>query len=163
MTVKILKLGNLIPQIYQLNNMNKFFNNIFGSRTFVNHGVGNNVTQITGNRSGTCTINGKTFKGNNISIIDGVVYVDGKAADESNASINTTIIVKITGNVDSISTASGDVEVTGHAGKISTGSGNVSTGGGCAGAIFTSSGDVDINGQVCGSVKTKSGNIRYRQ
>lgn len=142
--------------------MNKFFNNIFGSSTFVNHGVGNNVTQITGNQSGTCTINGKTYKGNNISIIDGVVYVDGKVADKSNASLNTTIIVKINGNVDSISTDSGDVEVTGHAGKISTGSGDVSTGN-CAGAISTGSGDVDINGQVYGSVKTRSGNIRYRQ
>lgn len=163
MTVKILKLGNLIPQIYQFNNMNKFFNNIFGSNTVINHGVGNNITQITGNQSGTCTINGKTFKGNNISIIDGVVYIDGKIADKSNASLNTTIIVKITGNVDSISTASGDVEVTGHAGKISTGSGNVSTGGDCAGTISTGSGNVDINGQVYGSVKTGSGNVRYRQ
>lgn len=143
--------------------MRNFFKNIFRSNTVVNTVIGSNKTQITGNQSGTCTINGKTYKGNNISIIDGVVYIDGKAADESNASLNTTIIVKITGNVDSISTASGDVEVTGHAGKISTGSGNVSTGGGCTGAIYTGSGNVDINGQVCGSVKTKSGNIRYRQ
>lgn len=142
--------------------MRNFFKNIFRSNTVVNTVIGSNKTQITGNQSGTCTINGKTYKGNNISIIDGVIYIDGKIADKSNASLNTTIIVKITGNVDSISTESGDVEVTGHAGKISTGSGDVSTGN-CAGAISTGSGDVDINGQVYGSVKTGSGDIRYRQ
>lgn len=142
--------------------MRNFFKNIFRSNTVVNTVIGSNKTQITGNQSGTCTINGKTYKGNNISIIDGVIYIDGKIVDKSNASINTTIIVKITGNVDSISTGSGDVEVTGHAGKISTGSGDVSTGN-CAGAISTGSGDVDINGQVYGSVKTVSGDIRYRQ
>ena len=142
--------------------MRNFFKNIFRSNTVINTVIGSNKTQITGNQSGTCTINGKTYKGNNISIIDGVIYIDGKIVDKSNASINTTIIVKITGNVDSISTDSGDVEVTGHAGKISTGSGDVSTGN-CAGAISTGSGDVDINGQVYGSVKTGSGDIRYRQ
>lgn len=142
--------------------MRNFFKNIFRSNTVVNTVIGSNKTQITGNQSGTCTINGKTYKGNNISIIDGVIYIDGKIVDKSNASLNTTIIVKITGNVDSISTDSGDVEVTGHAGKISTGSGDVSTGN-CAGAISTGSGDVDINGQVYGSVKTGSGDIRYRQ
>lgn len=142
--------------------MRNFFKNIFRSNTVVNTVIGSNKTQITGNQSGTCTINGKTYKGNNISIIDGVIYIDGKIADKSNASLNTTIIVKITGNVNSISTESGDVEVTGHAGKISTGSGDVSTGN-CAGAISTGSGDVDINGQVYGSVKTGSGDIRYRQ
>ena len=142
--------------------MRNFFKNIFRSNTVVNTVMGSNKTQITGNQSGTCTINGKTYKGNNISIIDGVIYIDGKIVDKSNASINTTIIVKITGNVDSISTDSGDVEVTGHAGKISTGSGDVSTGN-CAGAISTGSGDVDINGQVYGSVKTGSDDIRYRQ
>ena len=142
--------------------MRNFFKNIFRSNTVVNTVIGSNKTQITGNQSGTCTINGKTYKGNNISIIDGVIYIDGKIADKSNASLNTTIIVKITGNVDSISTESGDVEVTGHAGKISTGSGDVSTGN-CAGAISTGSGDVEINGQVYGSVKTGSGDIRYRQ
>ena len=142
--------------------MRNFFKNIFRSNTVVNTVIGSNKTQITGNQSGTCTINGKTYKGNNISIIDGVIYIDGKIADKSNASLNTTIIVKITGNVDRISTESGDVEVTGHAGKISTGSGDVSTGN-CAGAISTGSGDVDINGQVYGSVKTGSGDIRYRQ
>lgn len=142
--------------------MRNFFKNIFRSNTVANTVIGSNKTQITGNQSGTCTINGKTYKGNNISIIDGVIYIDGKIVDKSNASINTTIIVKITGNVDSISTDSGDVEVTGHAGKISTGSGDVSTGN-CAGTISTGSGDVDINGQVYGSVKTGSGDIRYRQ
>ena len=142
--------------------MRNFFKNIFRSNTVVNTVIGSNKTQITGNQSGTCTINGKTYKGNNISIIDGVIYIDGKIADKSNASLNTTIIVKITGNVDSISTESGDVEVTGHAGKISTGSGDVSTGS-CGGTISTGSGDVDINGQVYGSVKTGSGDIRYRQ
>lgn len=143
--------------------MRNFFKNIFRSNTVVNTVIGSNKTQITGNQSGTCTINGKTFKGNNISIIDGVVYVDGKVADESLVSPNNTIIVKITGDVDSVSTGSGDVQVTGHANKISTGSGDVSVGGACTGNVSTGSGDVDINGHVYGSVKTGSGNIRYRQ
>ena len=143
--------------------MGKFFNNIFVANTIVNNVMGNDKTQIIGNQSGVCTINGKTYKGNNISIIDGVVYIDGKVADESLASTNTTIIVKITGDVDSVSTGSGDVQVTGHANKISTGSGDVSVGGACTGNVSTGSGDVDINGHVYGSVKTGSGDINYNR
>ena len=65
--------------------MRNFFKNIFRSNTVVNTVIGSNKTQITGNPSGTCTINGKTFNGNNISIIDGEVYINGKIADKSNA------------------------------------------------------------------------------
>ena len=54
--------------------MRNFFKNIFRSNTVVNTVIGSNKTQITGNQSGTCTINGKTFNGNNISIIDGVIF-----------------------------------------------------------------------------------------
>ena len=46
--------------------MRNFFKNIFRSNTVVNTVIGSNKTQITGNQSGTCIINGKTFNGNNI-------------------------------------------------------------------------------------------------
>ena len=45
------------------------------------------------------TINGKTYRGNNISIQNGTVYIDGKLADDSAPDENGILEVQITGDV----------------------------------------------------------------
>ena len=78
--------------------MLQFFEKIF-NRINTNVISVNNTTQIIGNRSGEYVVNGKTYKGNNISVINGVVYIDGKVVDKSNVGTNNPIIINIKGKV----------------------------------------------------------------
>ena len=87
----------------------------------------------------TVTVNGKTIhvKGNNISIIDDRIIVDGKPLEESMDTKNITVIVE--GNCNRLDTC-GSVEVRGDCHYVDCG-------GSCkiAGNV---TGDVDANGSV---------------
>lgn len=103
------------------------------------------------------TINGQTFTGNSVSIVNGKVTIDGVAQGESLAG---PITVTVNGNAESIETESGDVTVTGNAGAVKTMSGDVT----CAavsGNVKTMSGSVHCQ-DVAGSVETMSGKITHR-
>ena len=101
---------------------------------------------ISNNNSSVCmsgnkvTINGKTIKlpsNNNVSVINGKVFVDGKEVDTNDTDLNNgcgTVNIVIEGNVDRID-CSGSVEVKG----------NVSKGIDCGGGV-------EINGQVDGDI-----------
>jgi len=107
-------------------------------------------------RNGRITIDGRTFKGNNVSISNGKVTVDGVVQDgELVGEVNVTIH----GDVEHIENASGKV-VAQRAGSIHTQSGDVECGD-VGGSIQTMSGDVN-SGAVGGSVSTMSGDIRHR-
>jgi len=109
----------------------------------------------------TISINGKAYSGNNVSVSNNKVYIDGKLQDVkdskeifvivdgniNNLDVDTANQIKVNGNVNKLKTSSGDVEV----------SGNVETG------VSTSSGDVDIKGAVGGNVKTMSGDVSCRK
>ena len=103
------------------------------------------------------TVNGKTItcSGNNVSIIDGQIVVDGKMISESN-SRNIKVIIE--GNVEKIDCA-GTVEVHGNAG-------NIDCGGSCTikGDV---NGSVDAGGSVtCGNVAgdiDAGGSVRCRK
>lgn len=106
---------------------------------------------------GTVNINGDVYQGQNISIRDGVVTVDGEVLNKYS---QQKIEVSIQGRVEHISTTSGDVNVVGDVGGIHTTSGDVD----ChhvIGNVETVSGDVDCN-DIAGRVRTVSGNIRQR-
>jgi hypothetical protein len=105
----------------------------------------------------TCTINGKTYKGKNITITNNQVIVDGKVQDGSD--ITGDIKVEVHGDVGSISTTSGDVTAR-NVGEINTSSGDVECGD-VSGSIMTSSGDVEC-GAIGGNVRTSSGDIKHR-
>lgn len=141
--------------------MLRFFEKIF-NRISTNVISVNNTTQIIGNRSGEYVVNGKTYKGNNISVINGVVYIDGKVVDKSNVGTTNPIIINIKGNVNTITTTSGTVTVTeGCARNIKTTSGDINVGdGGVSGEVSSVSGDVTVYGHV-NNVSTISGNIKY--
>jgi hypothetical protein len=96
----------------------------------------------------TVTVNGKTIRvhGNNISIINDEVIVDGRPLDDAFDQPNITVIVE--GDCKILS-ASGNVEVRGNAGNID-----------CRGSCHiygNVTGNVDASGSVtCGDV---GGNI----
>lgn len=115
----------------------------------------NNLSKLVMNniKSGSCTVNGKTYQGNSISIIDGKVIVDGKVQDEINV---PKIEVTVNGDVGEIHNSSGDVTAQ-NVGEVTTTSGNVK----CkevSGSVKTTSGDVEC-GNVSKSVSTTSGDV----
>lgn len=88
---------------------------------------------------GSITINGKSYKGNNVSVINGVVVIDGKQQEGVVGHINN---VTINGNCGEIANESGDITVAGYVnGDCSTGSGDIKTGE-VKGSVRTGSGDV---------------------
>lgn len=99
-------------------------------------------------------IDGRVFRGKNISIDNGKVTVDGK---EQEGSLVGHIAIEVNGDVEKIETESGEVTVIGNAGSINTMSGDV-TCGDVAGDIKTMSGDIR-SAAIAGSVETMSGNI----
>ena len=107
-------------------------------------------------RSGSISINGKAYKGNNVQISNGKVVIDGI---EQSQVLEHKITVNVVGDVESIDAGSGDVVVSGNVGSLRTGSGDVKCGS-VSGNVQTGSGDVDC-GKVAGSVRTGSGDINY--
>lgn len=105
------------------------------------------------------TVNGKTFRGNDVSIVNGRVIVDGVEQDApGNGYSSMRLSIKIEGNVELLETASGDVQVSGNVGQVNSSSGDVT----CAdvsGNVQTVSGDVRAS-RILGSVKSVSGDIR---
>ena len=100
-------------------------------------------------------INGKsiTCSGNNISICNGAIIVDGKTIQEVN---NNNVQVVIKGNVNKID-CSGSVEVYGDSGDIDCG--------GSCGVNGNVKGNITAGGSVnCGNTEgniSAGGNVRY--
>lgn len=108
---------------------------------------------------GTININGKTYRGNNVSIINGRVMIDGK--DVTSQAPGPRIDIVVHGNLDSLQVDCCDkVKVDGAVGTLSTVSGDV-TCGDVDGDVSSVSGDVAC-GSVQGNISTVSGDIRRR-
>lgn len=99
------------------------------------------------------TIDGKTFKGGSVNIINGKVIVDGVTQDgELVGDINVTV----SGDVDTISNTNGMVSAN-NVGSVQTTNGNVI----CediAGDAKTTNGDIRAN-VIYGKVSTVNGDI----
>lgn len=116
------------------------------------------IAQVTV-RSGTVTVNGKTFTGKSVSIdAGGVVIVDG--VQQGGGALVGPVTVTVQGDAERVETAAGDITVHGSAGSIHSAAGDV-TAGPVGGNIQTMSGDVDC-GPVQGNVSTMSGDIKRR-
>lgn len=111
------------------------------------------------------TINGKTringryvnLTGQNITITDRGMFVNGKPLEEFDESQVPVLKIEITGNVESLTTENGEVTVNGRVGSVVSKNGNVN--------CQTVEGNVESkNGNVmCATIKgdceTKNGNI----
>lgn len=108
---------------------------------------------------GSVVVNGNTYNGQNISIVNGQVTVDGVVRDKLE-SYNVSIHVH--GNPVEVSSASGRIDVQGSVnGSVQTASGDVYCGD-VSGSVTTMSGDVKC-AAVGGSVTTMSGDIRHKR
>ena len=91
---------------------------------FRNSNIGNNnVFQcVTNGTNNTVTINGQTFQGGNVSIINGKVIIDGK--EQSDVSGCQTVNVVVNGNVSKGLTCSGNATINGNViGYVDAGNG----------------------------------------
>jgi DUF4097 and DUF4098 domain-containing protein YvlB len=113
---------------------------------------------LRGKGNGVVSVNGQTYVGDNISIINDRVFVDGVEQEQSFANSNHLIEVTVTGDVAKIETVSGNIRVTGTAGSVSTTSGDAEVGH-VQGSVSSVSGDVFVKGNVNGSISTVSGDV----
>jgi len=106
--------------------------------------------------NGHVVVDGREFRGSNISITNGKVTVDGVVQD---GDLTGPINVTIHGDVQSLENNSGNVTAQ-NVGEISAGSGDIKCGN-VSGSVRTGSGDIEC-GNVGGSIKTGSGDVRHR-
>lgn len=99
-------------------------------------------------------INGMSYSGSNISIVNGKIIVNGEdlTPDSKEISINVEGDIDFL-NVDHCKT----ISILGNVKIIKSGSGNISCDSIHEGAS-TGSGDIDVN-NITGNVKTGSGNV----
>lgn len=120
----------------------------------------NKILNITGNTS-TVTINDRTYSGTNISIIDGVIVMDGKSVSKLDT---FKINVVIQGNCEVVQTTQGNITANGNVNcDITTSQGDITISNNVNGNVKTSMGNVNIKGNVTGNVKTGMGNITYKK
>ena len=93
------------------------------------------------NSSSTVTINGVTYSGNSVSIINGKIVVDGEMKDQQLSNMIVNVVVN--GDANEVSTVSGDISVNGNVNSVSSVSGDVNVRGGVNGSVSTVSGDIN--------------------
>ena len=106
------------------------------------------------------TVNGKTYtcEGNNISVVNGEIYCDGKLVIDCNNIKEKNIKIVVNGDVENLDCGSADATINGNCCNIKTGSGDVTIKGDVSGDVSTGSGDVEC-GNVGGNIKTGSGDV----
>ena len=115
------------------------------------------VSNITDSK---VTINGVSYVGgNSVKIINGKVTIDGK--DMTPDAKNITI--QVNGDISNLDVDICDkLSVTGNVNELSTVSGDVEIGGSVGGNIKTTSGDIKC-GNIGGKVTTVSGDIKNKK
>lgn len=109
---------------------------------------------------GGITVNGQSYSGSNMTIINGQVFVDGVEVTQTGA-LGSVINVVVNGGCDSVETTAGDITVNGVTNSVKTTSGDVEVRGDVGGSINSVSGDIEVGGSIKGSVKTVSGDISH--
>lgn len=105
------------------------------------------------------TINGKNYSGNNISITNGKVIINGTDVTPD----SKTIEIKVNGNIEKLDVDACDkITITGNVSNVKTMSADVDISGDVTGSVQTMSGDVHCS-NVGGSISTMSGDIKYRK
>ena len=114
----------------------------------------NGVSIISCN--GMISINGQDYVGNNVQINGDKIIIDGVVQNEGKSLVGQ-VNITIHGNVDSVTTTTGQVSAD-TIGSVNTTSGDIN----CLnirGNVNSVSGDVECSGAIGGSIRTISGDI----
>lgn len=107
---------------------------------------------------GSCIINGKEYKGRNVSVVNGKVVIDGNVVSEEQ-----NVIINIHSSTVRILSSDGNINISdSEVSDCSTTSGNLIIHGDVYGNVETRSGNITISGPVAGSVTSRSGNISHK-
>jgi hypothetical protein len=104
-------------------------------------------------------INGITYTGNTVSIVDSRIIIDGVNVTPEAKIIN----IKVEGDIQQLNGGISDIVVDGNVGELKTSVGNVTVSGSVTGNVTTSTGNVKVGGSIRGSVKTSIGNINSNE
>ena len=105
-------------------------------------------------------INGKTYKGNNVSMINNKIFIDGKEVTDTDDD-SKVINIKIEGNIETLNIDTCDkLDVIGECGIINSKNGNVVINGNVSGDVTNKNGNI-VCGNVSGDVDNKNGNIKH--
>lgn len=116
-----------------------------------------NIFNLMRRKSGSITINGRTFTGDSFTIsADGDVIVDG--VSQGGKALVGPITVNVTGDVEHVSNTSGNINISGDSNITMTTSGDINVKGDVKGNASTTSGDIDCR-EVHGGASTVSGDI----
>jgi len=107
----------------------------------------------------TIKINGVTFHGDNVSIVNSKIIIDGKDVTPD----SKTISIQVEGNIGNLKVDVCDkVSVTGNVTNLTTVSGDVSVTGDVGQNVQSVSGDVKCS-NIAGKVSTISGDIKNKK
>jgi len=125
--------------------------------------LASSVQISSGSEHGRMFFNGREYRGRNLQVTNGKVFVDGKSVEELESGIKySPLTIKIEGNVEgdiNIPMAE-KIEITGDLrGSVKTQSGNVHAGGSILQDAKTMSGNVVAGGAIHGRASTMSGNV----
>lgn len=98
----------------------------------------NSNTTLSLSSDASITVNGKTYAGSSVIVANGRVYVDRSEVD---GVLDQPIKIEIDGDVEQLTTQSGDVNVNGDVSSVSTMSGDVKASR-IYGQVETMSGDI---------------------
>ena len=122
-------------------------------------GSGDNVNGDVTINCGNVSINGKVYHGNNVSMKNGVVTVDGVVQDGGKAIEEKKITITIHGDCGDIQLGNGVIQVEGDAGDIETTNGAVSVAGDVD-DVSTVNGAITVRGS-CKKAKSVNGRITH--
>lgn len=114
------------------------------------------LSKFTNTNSSSITVNGRTFKGNNVSIVNGKITVDGKEVDMPE---EKQIHIRIDGDIGSLNLDCGEIEVSGDVGNLVSRCGNVTVGGDVKGEATLNMGDLECE-NVFADVQVDMGNVK---
>lgn len=103
------------------------------------------------------TINGKTYKGNNLQISGNQVLIDGKRVDQQED--EKVINITVEGNIDTLDVDYCDkLEITGDCGSVTSKNGNIQVKGNVNGDVTNKNGNI-VCRNVAGDAETKNGDV----
>lgn len=104
----------------------------------------------------TISVNGRTFQGNTVSIVNGDIIVDGKKVDSPD---EKEITITITGNVKELHLDSGTINLEGDVGDLHVAHGKVGIQGDVKGGANIKHGNLECD-NIFADVEVTHGNVR---
>lgn len=105
---------------------------------------------------------GMHINGNNITINNGKIIVDGVEYKHSSGRPVIINHIHVDGNVEKLDVGQGNVYITGSTGSAKSSQGSIEIGGDVHGDVKTSQGNIDVEGSVAGSATTSMGNVTIK-